>query len=489
MSAVLTVEQMYAADRWAIARGVSGTSLMEAAGKACADAIMERFERCQVAVLCGPGNNGGDGFVIARLLRQEGWGVSIYLMGEREALQGDAGHMAHKWNGPVYSLTPDAIDNVDLIVDALFGAGLSKDLEGTPKALVEVATAKGTPVMAVDVPSGIDGDTGDVRGAAFQAALTVTFFRKKPAHLLFPGRGHCGEVLVADIGIEDGALEDVETELSENGPEVWQSAFPRLDEAGHKYSRGHAVSVSGGPSTTGAARMGARAALRIGAGLVTVASPPNAVQVNAMHLTAIMLQRFEGAEGLTELLEDKRKNAVLIGPANGVGAQTRENVQAALTSGAAVVLDADALTSFEEIPRDLFVAIDSYFAGPVVLTPHEGEFKRLFPALEGSKLERAHVAAKQCHAVVLLKGPDTVIAAPDGRVTINTNAGPELGTAGSGDVLAGMVTGLLAQGMPAFEAAAAAAWLHGQAGHRVGRGLIAEDLPEQLPTVLQELFA
>ncbi len=489
MSEILTVDQMYAADRWAIARGISGITLMEAAGKACADAIKERFDRCQVAVLCGPGNNGGDGFVIARLLRQAGWGVSIFLMGEREALQGDAGHVAHRWNGPVYSLTPDAIDNAELIVDALFGAGLSNDLEGTPKALVDAATARGTPVMAVDVPSGIDGDTGGVRGAAFRAALTVTFFRKKPAHLLLPGRNHCGEIIVADIGIEAGALGELDITLTENDPSVWQAEFPDLDEGGHKYSRGHAVSISGGASATGAARLGARAALRIGAGLVTVASPPSALQVNAMHLTAIMLQRFEGAEGLTALLDDKRKNAILVGPGNGVGAETRENVQAALTSGAATVLDADALTSFEAIPRDLLVAIQNYFAGPVVLTPHEGEFKRLFPDLDGSKLERASAAAKIAHAVIVLKGPDTIIASPDGRAVINANAGPELGTAGSGDVLAGMITGLLAQGMPAFSAAAAAVWLHGEAGRRVGRGLIAEDLPEQLPTLLQELSA
>ena len=488
MSEVLTVDQMYAADRWAIARGTSGVTLMEAAGKACADAIMQRFERCQVAVLCGPGNNGGDGFVIARQLRHAGWGVSIFLIGDREALKGDAGHVAHKWNGPVYSLTEDAIDNADLIVDALFGAGLSKDIEGTPRALIESATERGTPVMSVDVPSGTDGDSGAVRGAAFAANLTVTFFRKKAAHLLFPGRANCGEIVVADIGIEEEALAETDINLFENTPALWQSEFPDPHQTGHKYSKGHAVSVSGGPSTTGAARLGARGALRAGAGLVTVASPPNSLQVNASHLTAIMLQRFKGAEGLTAILDDKRKNAVLIGPGNGVGADTRDNVQAVLTSGAATVLDADALTSFEAIPRDLFVAIDNYFAGPVVLTPHEGEFKRLFPDLEGSKLERARAAAARAHAVIVLKGPDTVVASPDGRVAINANAGPELGTAGSGDVLGGIITGLLAQGMPAFEAAAASVWLHGEAGAKVGRGLIAEDLPEQLPALLQDLM-
>lgn len=487
MSAILTVEQMYAADRWAMEQGTSGLSLMENAGRACADLIFDRFRKGQVCVLCGPGNNGGDGFVIARVLRDQGWGVSLFLLGERAALKGDAAHMAHKWNGPIHPLTVDAVDGADLIVDALFGAGLSRDVEGLVASVIERAGGAGTPVFAVDVPTGIDGNTGAVRGIAFNAEVTVTFFRKKPAHLLYPGRRHCGEIFVKEIGIGELALESLSLNLFENTPEVWRGALPRPGEEGHKYTRGHAVVVSGGASATGAARLGARAALRAGAGLVTVASPPSALQVNANHLTAIMLQRFEGAEGLTAILDDKRKNAVLVGPGNGVGSETRENVQAILTSGAAAVIDADALTSFEEIPRDLFVSIGNYFAGPVVLTPHEGEFKRLFPQLEGSKLERAHAAAEASGAVILLKGPDTVVAAPDGRAVINANAGPELATAGSGDVLAGIVTGLLAQGMPAFEAAAAAVWMHGTAGHLFGWGLIAEDLPELLPRVFREL--
>ena len=448
MSAVLNVEQMYAADRWAMSRGTSGVALMEAAGRACTDAILERVQKTSVSVLCGPGNNGGDGFVVARLLRDHGWNVSLFLLGERSSLQGDAAHMAHKWNGPVHPLTEDAAHGAGLIVDALFGAGLARDITGT----------------------------------------AITFFRKKPAHLLFPGRALCGEIIVADIGIGDSVLSELDVRLHENNPALWRESLPSAGAAAHKYTKGHVLVVSGGATATGAARLGARAALRMGAGLVSVVSPPSALQVNASHLTAIMLLRFEGAEGLATLLEDKRRNAVLVGPGNGVGAQTRANVEAIMTSGAACVIDADAITSFEQGPRDLFVAIGNYFAGPTVLTPHEGEFKRLFPDLEGSKLARALAAAKRAGAIVLLKGPDTIVAAPDGRAIVNANAGPELGTAGSGDVLAGMIAGLLAQHTPAFEAAAAAAWMHGRAGTLFGRGLIAEDLPELLPQVLNEVF-
>jgi len=488
MSAVLNVEQMYAADRWAMSRGTSGVALMEAAGRACTDAILERFQKTSVSVLCGPGNNGGDGFVVARLLRDHGWNVSLFLLGERSSLQGDAAHMAHKWNGPVHPLTEDAAHGAGLIVDALFGAGLARDITGTAAALVKSVRQAGVPVASIDVPSGVDGNTGYVRGVSFAARLTITFFRKKPAHLLFPGRALCGEIIVADIGIGDSVLSELDVRLHENNPALWRESLPSAGTAAHKYTKGHVLVVSGGATATGAARLGARAALRMGAGLVSVVSPPSALQVNASHLTAIMLLRFEGAEGLATLLEDKRRNAVLVGPGNGVGAQTRANVEAIMTSGAACVIDADAITSFEQSPRDLFVAIGNYFAGPTVLTPHEGEFKRLFPDLEGSKLARALAAAKRAGAIVLLKGPDTIVAAPDGRAIVNANAGPELGTAGSGDVLAGMIAGLLAQHTPAFEAAAAAAWMHGRAGTLFGRGLIAEDLPELLPQVLNEVF-
>ena len=490
--ALLTTDEMGRADALTIARGRPGSVLMENAGRAVAEAVTARFPPGPVAVLCGPGNNGGDGFVAARLLAEQGWPVTLFLLGPRDGLKGDAAEAAARWPGEMRPLTADAADGAALVIDAIFGAGLARDVDGIVAELIDRVAAAGLPVAAVDVPTGLDGDSGQPRGTAFKATLTVTFFRLKPGHLLLPGRRLCGELKVADIGIPSDVLGEIAPQTFIDHPPLWAADFPRPSVDGHKYTRGHAVVVSGGAGHTGAARLAARGALRAGAGLVTVATPPAALLVNAAHLTAIMLAPFDGADGLTAILEDKRKNALLIGPGAGVGAATRENVLAALLSGAAMVLDADALTAFAEIPRDLFVAIKGYFAGPVVLTPHEGEFARLFPALAASgesKLVRARRAAAEAGAVIVLKGADTVIAAPDGRAAININAGPELATAGSGDVLGGIVLGLLAQGMPPFEAAAAGVWLHGEAGAAFGPGLIAEDIPEMLPAVLRDLPA
>lgn len=490
-SALLTVAEMGRADALTIERGTPGIVLMENAGRAVAEAIAARFRQGPVSVLCGPGNNGGDGFVVARLLAEEGWPVSLFLLGDRDRLKGDAAEAASRWPGAVHPLSADAGHGASLIVDAIFGAGLSKDVTGIAADLIARIAERKTPVVAVDIPTGIDGDTGQVRGAAFDAVLTVTFFRAKPGHLLLPGRLHSGELQVADIGIAPDVLDGIAPQTFIDEPPLWSASFPRLRLDSHKYTRGHAVVVSGDASHTGAARLAARAALRAGAGLVTVASPPSALLVNAAHLTSVMLQPFDGADALTAILEDKRKNALLIGPGAGIGAHTRENVLAALLSGAAMVLDADALTSFAEIPRDLFVAIAGYFAGPVVMTPHDGEFARLFPqiaASEGRKLARARAAAAEASAVIVLKGADTVIAAPDGRAAIAMNGGPELATAGSGDVLGGIILALLAQAMPPFEAACAGVWLHGEAGSCFGPGLISEDLPEMLPAVLRDLL-
>jgi ADP-dependent NAD(P)H-hydrate dehydratase / NAD(P)H-hydrate epimerase len=401
--------------------------------------------------------------------------------------------MGRRFSGSIEPASPAGLGGAAIVVDALFGAGLDRDVSGLPRAMIEAMNAGGAPVIAVDLPSGINGSSGAELGIAVKAAESVTFFRRKPGHVLLPGRLHCGRVEVVDIGIPTRVLEHVRPQTFANVPALWRALFPvpRID--GHKYARGHAVVVSGGMARTGAARLAARAALRAGAGLVTLASPPDALLVNAAASVAVMVRAVGGAGELSEFLSDHRLNAVALGPGGGVGQKMRELVAAALAGPRAVVLDADALTSFADDPRPLFAEIGSRGGWPTVLTPHSGEFARLFgkePDIldQPSKLARARAAAARSGAIVLLKGPDTVVAAPDGRASIAENAPPWLASAGAGDVLAGMVAGLLAQGMPAFEAVSAAVWLHGEAGAVVGPGLIAEDLSEALPQVYRRLL-
>ena len=488
MLELLTAEEMGEADRLAIESGVPGLTLMENAGRAVADEVARRFpDAGTVAVLCGPGNNGGDGFVAARHLAERGYKVRLVCKGDPARLPPDAAANAIRFAGRASLSRPTVWPAADVVVDALFGAGLARPIEGDYAALIERVNASGLPVVAIDVPSGIDGTTGEVRGVAIKAQATVTFFRLKPGHLLLPGRLHCGETSLAEIGIPASVLSSIKPKTFVNEPPLWLADFPWPTPEGHKYARGHAVVVSGPLYSTGAARLGARGALRVGAGLVTVASPRDALAVNASALTAIMVREADDARALKSLLADERKNAVLIGPGVGVGERTKAMVLAALASKAAVVLDADAITSFADDPAKLFAAITKR-AAPVALTPHEGEFARLFGDIGGaSKLERAREASARSGAILLLKGADTVVAAPDGTASINATTSSWLATAGTGDVLAGMVLGLLAERMPPFAAASAAVWLHGAAARAFGPGLIAEDLPETLPKVLREL--
>jgi len=486
---LLTPREMGEADRFAIRAGAPALTLMERAGYAVARAAASVAQtRGRIAVLCGPGGNGGDGFVAARYLQAWGYPTSVHLLGERGALREDAAHMAGLWAGeiaPAESFAPEA---ADLVIDALYGAGLSRDLDGLAAQCVARINESGRKALAVDVPSGLDGETGAIRGIAVEATATITFFRLKPGHLLSSGGGRPGRLLFADIGIPDAALDEIAPQAFANQPRVWRDALPKLSAHSHKYSRGAALVLSGAAHRTGAARLSAKAALRIGAGLVTLASPLDAVAVNAGHETAVMVAPFDGEAGFAALLADARRNAVLIGPGAGIGAATRAYVAAALKAphAPALVLDADALTSFAGQTEALAAT-----GRPIVITPHEGEFARLFKGRADvtdapCKLARARAAARLLGAVVVLKGADTVVAAPDGRATIGCDLPPTLATAGSGDTLAGFVCGLLAQGAPVFEAASAAVWLHGACARALGPGLIAEDLADALPRVLAD---
>ena len=490
MTELLTPGEMYEADRLTIKAGVPGIDLMEAAGLACAEFIRTLSEPCPVCVVCGPGNNGGDGFVIARLLVEAGWPVKLLLAGDPALLKGDAAEAAEAWKGEVLPAQADKLHGAMLIVDALFGAGLSRDIEGELAELISAFNEADALRVAVDMPSGVDGSSGSIRGIAVTADHTITFFRAKPGHYLEPGRSRRGALHVVDIGICDDVLPTIEPGCRLNAPDEFAKFIPIPGAVAHKYSRGSALMVSGDACNTGAARLAAMSALRVGAGLVTMAASEAALPILASHLTAIMLRRADNARELARLLGDKRITACGIGPACGVGHDTIEKVLSVLAAGCAVVLDADALTSFEGNPDLLFDAISAKPDRQVILTPHEGEFARLFRGVNepgDSKCERAAEAARASGAVVVLKGADTVIADSDGRSAINANAPAWLATAGSGDVLAGLCLGLLAQGVPAFEAAGCAVWLHGEAANRFGPGLIAEDLPGGIPHALANL--
>jgi hydroxyethylthiazole kinase-like uncharacterized protein yjeF len=498
---LLTPTEMAEADRATIAAGTPGITLMERAGLAVArEAARMARSRGRIAVLCGPGGNGGDGFVAARLMESWGYRVELALLGDRARMRGDPALAAERWRGPVQAGEGFAFDDADLVVDALYGAGLSRDVDGAALACVEAINAvarTGRPVLSVDTPSGVDGATGRVRGAAVQASASVAFFRLKPGHLLLPGRALSGRLVLADIGLSEAALAAIAPKAFVNAPAVWRDVAPRLSASSHKYTRGAALVVSGPAHRTGAARLAARAALRVGAGLATIASPFDAVAANSAQSTAVMVAPFDGLADFARLLADPRRNAALIGPGAGVGEATRGLVAAALTEPSAepraIVLDADALTSFAGDAGGL-ASLIAREGRATLVTPHEGEFARLFrgrPEVldQASKLARARAAAVALGAVVVLKGADTIVAAPDGRAAIGFDLPPTLATAGSGDVLAGLACGLLAQRMPVFEAAAAAVWLHGAAARALGPGLIAEDLIEAAPAALREAFA
>jgi NAD(P)H-hydrate epimerase len=480
-TALLDSHQMGEADRLTVAAGTPGVVLMENAGASVAREIVDRWLPRPVTILCGPGNNGGDGFVTARHLAEAGWPVRLALLGSRDHLKGEARHHAERWSGAVEPLTSAVLDGADLIVDALFGAGLDRALEGPVAEILAAAAGKAVPIVAIDVPSGVMGDTGEGLGAV-AADLTITFFRKKPGHLLLPGRVLCGEIMLVDIGIPATVLETIAPDTFENDPALWLPKLPQPKDGGNKYNRGHAL-ISGGFPMTGAARMAARGAARAGAGLTTIVVSEEALPIYAAALTSIMVHPIKKPHDFGGLLDDHRISAFLIGPGAGVSEETRTRVLAMLATGRATLLDADAMTSFQDDPQ----ALDRAIFGPCVMTPHEGEFKRIFDA-NGDRLSRTRAAARRSGAVIVLKGTDTVIAAPDGRAIINANAPATLATAGSGDVLSGILLGFLAQGMAPFFAAAAAVWFHGAAASAFGPGLIAEDLPDLLPDVFRRLY-
>ena len=497
MHELLTPAAMAQADSLTIAKGLRGSVLMERAGRAVADAALATKPQ-SVLVLCGPGNNGGDGYVAARLLAGRGLAVRVATSKSVKALSGDAALAAQAWDQPVVSFDDLDFSSCDLVIDALFGAGLTRPITDDYAQVIDRLNQSGRPVLAVDVPSGVDGRSGQVLGPAVRAEYCVTFFRAKPAHYLYPGRALCGSLTMADIGIEDAVLSQIQTPFYRNHPDLWMHNWPDYPATAHKYHRSHVLVCSGGVEQGGAARLAARAALRGGAGLVTIASPTDALASHAAAVQAIMVRRCDGIKDWCQLLADHRRHVLVIGPGLGLFPEETETIRQMIAEGVrakrALVLDAGALTAYAGA-ADLLkaeLAGNGLRDAPCVITPHEGEFSRLFSQQDDilhppSKAERALAAARYLDCVVVLKGADTVIASPDGLMRINDNAPAWLATAGTGDVLAGLVAAFLAQAVPACDAAAMAVYVHGLAGQRGGRYLVADDLEALLQPCLQEL--
>ena len=471
---ILTPQEMRAAEEALFSSGTDSFDLMQRAGNAVAEFVHAQWPEGRIQILCGPGGNGGDGFIAAAKLAKLWRDVEVFCLVDKQSLKGDAAKAAAEWEGEIKPLNAALEAPHDIVLDALFGGGLSRPLEGVPAKLAE----RGGRVVSIDVPSGIHGESAKPLGVCFRAEGTITFAALRPAHVLFPGAAYCGGIFVADIGVP------VQSKLLENSPILWGRNLPQPGQGSHKHARGHLAVVSGNVASTGAARLASRAGLRAGAGLVTLLSPPDAVAVNASHLTAVMLKEVSDAEQLRESIESA--STVILGPAAGITTGTKKNVECLLSSKSKAVLDADALTVFADDKDGFYRQLRS----DDLITPHIGEFNRLFGDLldsEVNKVEATRKASRMTGCVVLLKGPDTVIAKPDGMAIVNTHATHWLATAGSGDVLAGIAGGLMAQGVDTFTAAAMASWLHGEAGRRVGAGLIAEDLESELPDILSAL--
>jgi len=481
--ALLDVASARAIDKAAIAAGTPEIELMERAGAATFAAICARWKPVSTVVLTGPGNNGGDGFVIARLLHEAGWQVRVAGVCPVERLSGSARVAADRWSGSVSPLEPDALSGAELVVDAIFGTGLARALEGELRATVEALNACAVPVVAVDIASGIESDSGAILGAAVKAHLTVTFFRRKPGHLLLPGRLFSGELVVSTLAVADNVYAAIPVSLFANAPELWIDAFPWTTPESHKYTRGHAV-VLGGTAMTGAARLAAHSAQRIGAGLVTIAADPSVLLLYAAWRADLLVSKITTPDDFRELLTDRRLNAVLLGPGAGADTRLEAAIAAALDADVGLALDADCFRILADRTNGLLGRLNER----VIMTPHEGEFARVFGSPH-PRLKAAIDAARSTDATIVLKGSDTVIAGPDGTAVINSGAPPELATAGSGDVLAGLVVGLLANALPPMLAGMIACWVHGSAASLFGPGLLAGDIPDLVPRVLAGLKA
>ena len=492
---LLTPEEMGDADHLAATLNREDSfKLMERAGQAIADIVLNDYRQCRkIAVLCGPGNNGGDGYMAAHILKSHGFEPTIFALGTPRA-RSDAEKAAALWGAKHLAFDNfSSPQDFDVVIDALYGAGLDRPLEQLLQEKLKRLNESGVPVIAVDLPSGVFGQNGAIKGESVKASKTVTFFRLKPGHACYPGRLQCGEIRLADIGIPEKVLETIKPTRFINFPSLWLKNWPELDYDIHKYRRGHAVVFSGHQSSTGAARLAAHAAARSGAGLVTIVSPEDALLVHEMHLTSIMLKEMGSDTEILDFLENRKVRSVILGPAFGSLERALSIIEAVLLKSKifTLVLDADALTAMAGKSEEIFALIKQSPVN-VILTPHEGEFQRVFPSVahmeDLSRIEKAAKAATDSGSVVVYKGADTIIASPDGRLAVNVNGTPFLATAGAGDVLSGIIGGLSAQKMLPFEAACAGVFLHARCAEHFGPGMIADDIVSAIPLVLSEII-
>jgi NAD(P)H-hydrate epimerase len=503
---IVTAQEMQQIDRTTIeGYGLSGFILMERAGLSVAKRIKERFDKCPVVVLAGGGNNGGDGFVIARDLNNDGWHVKVFLCAKRDQLKGDAlfhCNVAERFGVTVEEKTKIKVDELtdSLVVDAIVGTGLKKDVKAPLNKVIDTVNESGSPVVAVDIPSGISSDTGQIMGTAIKACITVTFGLPKRGHYLYPGCGFAGELFIEDIGFPKTLLESDQLRVELIEPGRLRALLPKRKRNAHKGNFGHVFLVAGSRGKTGAALMAAKAALRAGAGLVTIGIPESIDQTFACRVVEEMTLPLPCNNGFFTLdslgpalkfLQEKA-SVLAIGPGLSSEPETASFVRAlSVKSTVPVVIDADGINAFQKESQAL-----SQIEVPCVITPHPGEMGRLTGMsarqTDENRMQVAVEFAKVFNVYVLLKGAPSVLACPDDKVFINPTGNPGMASAGTGDVLTGIIAGLIAQGIPAVQGAKLGVYLHGLSGDiaaakKTEVAMTAGDILECLPEAMKQL--
>ena len=457
--------------------------LMNNAGKLSAKYINKNLPKKNILVLCGTGGNGGDGFITGNELKKYKWNVTISIIGDIEKITGDSLKAYKKLKIKNTNFNDINLDNIDYVIDAIFGIGLNRNLDNEYIKTIEKINNKKLPVIALDIPSGVNSDNGTISNATFNCFLTLTYSAYKLGHYLLPSAEKCGKIVLLDIGIPKPLIKNTKPVINLNSPSIWKDkiVWPKVND--HKYSRGCIVIIGGPKEMTGAARLAAKAAQRAGSGIVILACDKNSSDIYYRTLTSQIVKSYRNIPELKNIIKDKRINSVVIGP--GLGINNKNVVKNVLKHSNNIIIDADAITCFQ---NDIKSFKDLIRNKTVILTPHEGEFKKLFPNIKGNLVDKAIYAAKKLNSIIVLKSANTIIASQNNHVILNKYGSRWLATAGSGDVLAGIIGALLSNGMDAFHAAAFGVWIHSSAGIYFGPGLIAEDISDLIPKIYKKIY-